>query len=170
MFGRQFQLTDVAELISMTEIAHYYAALPQVSNALYGAVMRSPSFVSSMKRDPCAVLASAKTLRNLLLFNDSLILSIGPWSDPRYLQIKDRELYKIASAARGKVCSMMEKAQGEILNAVASYKSRFLSVEHQCPGTLLMDMAVSSRTTVDVNLSNNSTPLITAQSTVPYRQ
>ncbi|KAE8450707.1 hypothetical protein EG329_006052 [Mollisiaceae sp. DMI_Dod_QoI] len=84
IFSREYQITDAAELNSMTEQADYYRALPVMSNTLGSAFLNSPGLLSTIGHDPCAVLVSAYKLRHKMLFREALILSLGPWSEPRY--------------------------------------------------------------------------------------
>ncbi|CZR55390.1 uncharacterized protein PAC_05277 [Phialocephala subalpina] len=113
IFGRNYQLDNAAELTSLTDMARYYAALPTVSATVYAAVLRSPFFADSMLLNPCSVLLSAKTLRNVLLFKDSLVLSIGPWSAPQYKGMSDPDLVRIANSAR---------ANQGVISALAQHK------------------------------------------------
>jgi hypothetical protein len=104
LFQRQYQITDASELSALTNMARYYTALPAVAPSVYAAVLNRPTFPTSMIKDPAWVLTLAKTLRNNLLFKDSLILVLGPWSNPNYLNLSDPDLVRIGEAAHQVVC------------------------------------------------------------------
>ena len=124
LFQRQYQITDAAELITFTDMARYYTALPAVAASVYAAVLNSPTFPASMIKDPARVLAAAKTLRNKLLFKDSLILVLGPWSNPDYLKLLDPDLVRIGNAAHLVVCKKIVQVQQAMHSILAQYKNR----------------------------------------------
>lgn len=103
-------------------MARYYTSLPSVSTSLYAAIHKSPKFSDIIRDEPCSVLASAKIFRNELLYHDALILSLGPWSAPSYLTIKDPELLQIAKLAHLTVSAKLEKAHREILGVLVEHK------------------------------------------------
>jgi hypothetical protein len=124
LFQRQYQIADAAELSTFTDMARYYTALPAVAASIYAAVLNSPSFPASMIKDSAQVLAVAKTLRNKLLFKDSLILVLGPWSNHAYLKISDPDLVRIGDAACLVVCQNIVQVQQAIHSILAQYKHR----------------------------------------------
>jgi hypothetical protein len=78
--GRAYQLENANELVTVMDMARYYQARPVVSPTVCAATLKTPNFYTTIMKDPCSVLTSAKTLQNDLLFKDSLILCLGPWS------------------------------------------------------------------------------------------
>lgn len=118
IYGRSYQLKNAAELVTLTDLARYYQALPIVSPTVYAAAIRNPEFYATILRNPCSVLEAAKTLRNDLLFGDSLILCLGPWSEPAYLELSDPELLKIASVAHSRICVKIAQAQPTLLDSL----------------------------------------------------
>jgi hypothetical protein len=109
VFARPYQIAWTSELATLTEMSRYYAALPIVSETVYAAMVRSEMFAKSILGDPCSVLVSAKTLRNVMLFKDGLILSISPWSAPRYRTLVDEGLLRIADSVRSHICTNLEE-------------------------------------------------------------
>jgi hypothetical protein len=125
-------------------LARYYTALPAVTASVYVAVLRSPTFPASMIKDPLSVLADAKTLRNNLLFKDSLILCLGPWSDPVYLTLIDPDLLRTAASARSALCEKLVQAQQDMLSIISQYNSepdRTYRSTHTDLGKQLSDIA-----------------------------
>ncbi len=118
IFGRQYQLLNVAELATLTDFARYYQALPAVSPNVHNAALKNASFWSAIIKDPCSVLVSAKTLRNEILFKDSFVVCLGPWSSPAYLKLLDEQLLGLASAAHAKICTTILGVQQELLKFI----------------------------------------------------
>jgi hypothetical protein len=127
LFQRQYQITDAAELSTFTDMARYYTALPAVAASIYAAFLDSPTFPASMIKGPARVLAAAKTLRNKLLFKDSLILVLGPWSNPDYLKLSDPDLVRIGDAARLVVCRKIAQVQQAMHSIIAQYQNTYHS-------------------------------------------
>jgi hypothetical protein len=94
----------------MTDMARYYQARPVVSPTVCAATLKTPNFYTTIMKDPCSVLTSAKTLQNDLLFKDSLILCLGPWSEPAVLKLSDPEPWKTAASAHARTCAKVAKA------------------------------------------------------------
>jgi hypothetical protein len=105
-------------------MAYYYTALPAVAPSAYAAVLNSPTFPASMIKDPVQVLAVAKTLRNKLLFKDSLILVLGTWSNPKYLKLSDPDLERIGDAAHLVGYKKIVEVQHAMLSIQTQYKHR----------------------------------------------
>ena len=68
-----------------------------------------------MMDDPYGMLIVARTIRNPVLFNHSLILAINPWSEPYYLKPDDEDpLKKIAENAYAKACMKVVAAERQL--------------------------------------------------------
>ncbi|KUJ24503.1 uncharacterized protein LY89DRAFT_745391 [Mollisia scopiformis] len=119
VFGRSYHLQNAVELATLIDMARYYGALPTVTETICAAVLRSSTFAESMFKDPHSVLASAKTLRNYMLFKDSLILSLGPWSAPKYRDFADVELFRAADSLHSSICASLDETQRNIFQAMA---------------------------------------------------
>jgi hypothetical protein len=60
-------------------------------------------------------------MKNPVLFKDSLILVITPWSKPYYLKLEDEDpLKKIGENAYVKTCMKIVAAERHILNSIAA--------------------------------------------------
>jgi hypothetical protein len=99
MFNQEYSITDSDELKSMTVLADCYRALPILSNTITGTFYSSPGLINSIRTNPCSVLVSAYKLRHKLLFRESFIHVLGPWSNPRYKQLPEeqQDLIKMAT-------------------------------------------------------------------------
>jgi hypothetical protein len=131
IFGREYSITDAAELNIMTIQADYYRALPVLSNSISGTFFHSPGLVSSVGKDPCSLLVSAYKLRHKVLFRESLIYVLGPWSNPRYTRLSDPVLRNLATKKNASLNSrVLEAHQGIVLLAselIPVYSSRSLA-------------------------------------------
>jgi hypothetical protein len=113
---RPYQIPSVAELATITNIADYHQALPVLSSTIYAAMLKTSNFYSAILKDPCSVLTSARTLRNDILFKDSLLFSLGPRSNPIFLKLSDPELFKLATTSYARICVKIVKAQPALLS------------------------------------------------------
>lgn len=133
----------------MTDMARYYQVRPVVSPTVCAATFKTPNFYTTIMNDPCSVLTSAKTLRNDLLFKDSLLLCLGPWSEPAFLKLSDPELRKTAAAAHARICAKVAKVQPELLLVNIKYQPTGQTKEakqsYQDPARVLADVAYSCR-------------------------
>jgi hypothetical protein len=154
IYGRPYQLESADELVTMTDMARYYQALPVVSPTVYAATLKTPDFYLSIMKNPCSALTSAKTLRNDLLFKDSLLLCLGPWSKPAFLKLSDPELIKISAAAHTRICAKVVKAQPLLLMANVRhrpiepwghYNVKDVTVQYQELGVKLLKLAESCK-------------------------
>lgn len=123
LFGRQYQLKNIVESTNFTEFARYYQALPAVSPSVHTATLQNTSFWSSMMKDPCSVLVSATALRNEVLFKDSFLICLGPWSNPAYLKLSDKDLLNLAAASHAKMCLTILKAHQDLLSIFAEVQN-----------------------------------------------
>jgi hypothetical protein len=96
IFGKEFSITDAAELNAMTTQADYYGALCILSNQISATSFNSPGLVSSIGKDPCSLLVSACKLRHKLLFRECFIYVLGPWSTLQYAQLSNPVLLNLA--------------------------------------------------------------------------
>lgn len=119
IFNKPYRLDTVAELSTLAKLARQYLVVPLVSNSLDSAFVRNPNFLFAIMKDPLPVLAAAIAFQNELLYRDTLMLLLGPWSSPAYLRINNQEMRKQAKDAHAVISAKVEKAQREIFVAIA---------------------------------------------------
>jgi len=130
MFNQEYSITDSDELNRMTVLADCYRALPILSNTITGTFYSSPGLINAVSTNPCSVLVSAYKLRHKLLFRESFIHVLGPWSNPRYKQLPEdqQDLMKMATdrymEMDAKICQLLK----DILQLAASESQEALSV------------------------------------------
>ncbi|PVH87079.1 hypothetical protein DL98DRAFT_355713, partial [Cadophora sp. DSE1049] len=78
--------------LSLTKLADFYCTLPVVSRTLDIAFHISPKFIQEIPRYRCKIFTAAVKLRNKILFKESLIWVVGPWSEPAYNNLDDARL------------------------------------------------------------------------------
>jgi len=115
MYSLPFVLRDPGELILLTAMARFYAALPVLSRSLLHTIPRSPGFLSGMQNKAVELLVAAKELRHPELFKDCLLLCLGPWGAPKFIQLKDQQLKSVAIHARNELCFGVCEAQQRIV-------------------------------------------------------
>jgi hypothetical protein len=119
IYHRPYQIESCAELTSLASLADYYCALPILSRTLDSALHVSPSFTNNslaggLKGNSCEVFATSAKLRNELLFRESLIFVINPWTSPHYEKLSDPKLKKIARCAYSDVGAKAAHAERKI--------------------------------------------------------
>ncbi|KAH7403259.1 hypothetical protein BKA64DRAFT_641261 [Cadophora sp. MPI-SDFR-AT-0126] len=101
---------DSGELfLSLTQLADFYCALPVISRTLDMAFHISPEFIKDIPRFRCKVFTAVAKLKNKLLFRESLIWVVGPWSEPAYNTLDNPRLKKIARAAWAEVAAKISE-------------------------------------------------------------
>ncbi|KAE8450706.1 hypothetical protein EG329_006051 [Mollisiaceae sp. DMI_Dod_QoI] len=130
LFRRDYQFTNAAELATLAELARYYVAIEAVSDSLYGVFMKSVNLTSFIMSDPCSVLVAAHILKNEILFQESLILALGPSSKPQYLQLKDATLFNVAASAYGVIALKIVQAQAMLLSAITDTSAYTSTIDH----------------------------------------
>lgn len=105
----------------MVQQADYYGCLPGVSNTIDGVLVNSPGLAATLESDPCALLVSAYKLRHKALFRESFILSLGPWSKPRYKNIQEENLVKLCDSAYTKLAKDVENFWISLPQLAASF-------------------------------------------------
>lgn len=107
----------------MTTQADYYRALTALSNSVNGIFFNSPGLLATIGSDPAALLISAFKLRHRTLFRECFILSLGPWSKPRYKQLRDwaPDLYRMADAAYAKIAGDYNTLYSQLLQLAANH-------------------------------------------------
>ena len=121
MYGLPYELNAVAELLAMTSLARFYAALPVLSRSLSATLLRSKSFICSMESSASKLVVAAKELRHAELFKDCLLLSIGPWNETYCVHerlFEDPTLTQLASSVLGKISLVICQAQHMLLLAM----------------------------------------------------
>jgi hypothetical protein len=114
-YNREFQITNLAELKRMTKLADYYLSLPALSASLYAALHRSHGLHHEIYSVPEEFLIIARKLRSNALFKEALILSLGPFRQPKYLLLSDPELRCIAEKTYKALTSKVLKLQGLLI-------------------------------------------------------
>jgi hypothetical protein len=132
-YNREFRITNLAELKRMTNLADYYLSLPALSASLYAALHRSHGLHHEIYSVPEEFLIIAKKLRSSALFKEALILSLGPFRQPKYLQLSDPELRRIAEKTYNALTSKVLKLLG-LLTGFRKLSARYNRVaEHEIP-------------------------------------
>jgi hypothetical protein len=85
-----------------------------VSNFLYAALLRDPDFVGTIPDNAANIIPLAIKLRNIALYNDCIIHLLGPWRQPRFTLLEDKELKKLASNAYAKLALQIFKADAKV--------------------------------------------------------
>lgn len=116
MYSLPFVLRNPVELILLTAMARFYAALPVLSRSLLNTIPRSPGFLSGMQNMAVELLVAAKELRHPQLFKDCLLLCLGPWGAPEFNQLEDHQLKSVAIRARNELCFGVCEAQARIVH------------------------------------------------------
>jgi len=120
MYSLPFVLRDPGELILLTAMARFYAALPVLSRSLLNTIPRSPGFLTGMQGKAVELLVAAKELRHPEFFKDCLLLCLGPWGAPKFMQLKDQQLKSVAIHARKELCFGVYEAQARIVHAMGN--------------------------------------------------
>lgn len=97
MHALPYILNHGHSIIIMTELARFYMCLPIISRTLDGAISRSPRYFGiQVRTSSCRMLSAAVELRHKRLFKDALIWSLGPFSQPKFYDIVDKSLKRVA--------------------------------------------------------------------------
>lgn len=125
-----FILENLNELLSLTALARFYAALPVLSRNLSNVLPQSPKFLLGMQDKALELLVAAKELRHPLLFKDCLILCLGPWEDAKASKITDPQLKRAASNALNEISSEIVRTQARIILSISyeQLRSRMCSL------------------------------------------
>jgi hypothetical protein len=124
MYSLPFVLNAPDELLLVTAMARFYAALPVLSRYLSNIFPRSLSFLDTMHNKPIELLVATKELTHPKLFKDCLLLCFGPWESPIFLQLQDPQLKRAATHARNGICHEISRTQERIIHAIGDDKSR----------------------------------------------
>ncbi|TVY78170.1 hypothetical protein LSUE1_G004185 [Lachnellula suecica] len=148
--NKPFVINSPQELDAATKLADYYCALPAFSNAVSGALIRSPALISSLDFDAFDMIQTAMKLRNAALFRDCVIHLLGPFHEPQFilpalwidadadlLRLKD-----ILSALHDKLWGKIARVDHEILSTVFGDAERGLNVWYH---DAVKDAATSSQ-------------------------
>ncbi|TVY39024.1 hypothetical protein LSUB1_G004581 [Lachnellula subtilissima] len=103
------------ELERLTAMADYYGALRVVSRAVDVGLLANSNLGPELKLG----LIEATKLRNKALFQDSLILCLGPWSKPSFNDggLEDHpNLFAVAKAAHATICVRLASVHHQMLN------------------------------------------------------
>ncbi|KAH7403237.1 hypothetical protein BKA64DRAFT_776621 [Cadophora sp. MPI-SDFR-AT-0126] len=118
MYGCRLQIKSAHDLKALTKLAQSCGSLRMISRALDASIGRQEFSFHQLDHDPCAMLQVATQLRNPRLFRECLILSLNPWSLPRYEALTNTTLRELASHAHEKVKANVEDAKKMIDSAV----------------------------------------------------
>ena len=89
-----------------------------MSHALDATIGRQEFSFYNLNDDPCGMLEVATLLRHPRLFRECLILSLNPWSSPRYKTLTNTKLRELASNAQERIKAIVADTEKNILNAV----------------------------------------------------
>ncbi|RDL32969.1 uncharacterized protein BP5553_08408 [Venustampulla echinocandica] len=112
--GEPYYLT-YAELVTLVGLADYYRALPILSRTLDESFERNPSLGVEIEWHCVDAFVLADKLRHAPLFRECLVYLLGPWQNPRYLELEDRKLWKIAHNAYNEICAKIADVQEVII-------------------------------------------------------
>lgn len=155
IFNRPYCIVDTTELNIMTQMADYYCMLPTLSNSVSATFFSSPGLMKSLRSDPCQLLVSAYKLRHALLFRESLIYVLGPWSRPQFQELKDHPdpsalvLFSFVDAIHTRFSSKVTELQQTILQMSTGYFSAAPYSPSYC--TAVKKMLDFTSTSVDEN-------------------
>ncbi|TVY78172.1 hypothetical protein LSUE1_G004187 [Lachnellula suecica] len=120
------EIKNSRQLCLVAELADFYRVLPLMSTALHGVFFGNPELVSSFPDNSAELLEASFRLRNKLLFRECFVHVMGPWSKPRYHNLKEQKLKDLAARAE------------------ADLKSRLLEIQLQ-----LVVLSMNSKNTLD---------------------
>ena len=112
----------------MVIITVYYGVFYVLFNSFYTAIRKSLGLNETMMEYSCSILVSATKVRNEALFKGNLIIFIGPWSKPRYLELADPELLKLAATCHAKMCSKVVETHLGVLQVFSKSDSTGLTL------------------------------------------
>ncbi|KAL2063653.1 hypothetical protein VTL71DRAFT_5458 [Oculimacula yallundae] len=98
MYHHPYVLEHAKEIITMTNLARFYMALPTVSRSLDKALKDSWDSLDQLwiKDNACDMLTAAYALRHKQLYKNALIWCLGPFRQPVYTKLEDRALLQAA--------------------------------------------------------------------------
>jgi hypothetical protein len=116
IYNRPYHIKDIEHLLSLTDSATYYCALPAVSGTLSNALHDSPKFIKSISGDPCPVFEAAAKLHHKVLFREALIWVVGNWTEPQIGELSDRRLRHLAQYAYGEISTIVSRSVSKIID------------------------------------------------------
>ncbi|KAG4428512.1 hypothetical protein IFR05_016001 [Cadophora sp. M221] len=120
MYALPYVLNQGYSIIIMTELARFYMCLPIISQTLDGAISRSQKYFGiQVSIFSCQMLSAAVELRHMTLFKDALIWSLGPFSQPKFYDIADKSLKRVAELHYYKLRSIILEDIQRILKCVS---------------------------------------------------
>jgi hypothetical protein len=124
IYAEPYNLDSFEELERLTAMADYYCVLRIVSRSIDAALRRSPVLVRKLRKHAFRGMELAEKLRNTTLFEDCLILSIGPWNSPsfEYAVCDDDKLYRIAVRARNSIAGKLDSIHRSLLDEATKSK------------------------------------------------
>jgi hypothetical protein len=106
-YEKNYVIVKIEELLEITHLARGYGGLRTLSKSISPALRTQPKVISDIILYPCDVLAAAVYLRHEQLFKDALMICLGPWICPHFLQLKDEKLREVATKAYKNLCQKM---------------------------------------------------------------
>ncbi|EKD18496.1 hypothetical protein MBM_03489 [Drepanopeziza brunnea f. sp. 'multigermtubi' MB_m1] len=143
IYNKPYSLEGPADLEDLVKMADYYCALPAVSRTLDAAMLRSQMLAYDLIELPCTYLALATTVRSALLFRESLIYAVGPYSSPGYHLIECHKLRKIARHAWAEVGAKVAEFTVRMLSQIYSDRRMGSTTTSE---SLLMELEAASST------------------------
>lgn len=101
-------------------MADYYCALPVLSYSLNSAFPRSEAFCSQIPNQAVLLFPLTLQLRNELLYKETLIHLMGPWSSPKMHELTDPKLKKLAETAYNQICGMVMEVYKFLFNLTSA--------------------------------------------------
>jgi hypothetical protein len=124
MYGQPFELRNLHDLQTLARLADFYGALPVVSNALDGTLLRSPNLVVEIPNASLEFLTVSRTLRNKILYKESMIQVASQWKGQHNKLTDQPELRKQAIVAYFSLCDKLDTANQAILTIIAKTKTQ----------------------------------------------
>ncbi|KAF7919804.1 hypothetical protein BELL_0052g00040 [Botrytis elliptica] len=118
MYQKPYEITSTEHLQEITTSADFYRCLPVVSNSLYSAFFRSPTFLASINDHREILLELSCKLRHRELFNDCLVLISGYWPPnqlPFKTTIEDKRLARLVENLHNRVGATLVRSIQNVL-------------------------------------------------------
>jgi hypothetical protein len=119
-YNQIFSLESCNQLATMTSLAHFYMALPVLSNSLSTALLHKDSsyMVESIMCNAAKMISVAAELRHQVLFRDAVVLAVGYWGvdiDELCSQLKNRKICKLVRNTHNALWAQIGRFQTTLL-------------------------------------------------------
>jgi len=113
MHSWPINISSARQLCLVAELADFYRLLLLMSNVLYGVFFSNPELVGSIPNHCVELLEASFKLRNKLLFRECFVHVMGPWNNPRFMNLTEPKLKNLAVEAQKKLTSRIMDVQIE---------------------------------------------------------